>query len=118
MKMPRSAATALTVLGLVFVSLVAPALASPSTLDARFQSQFQEAYRMLHQGAETGDSELLARGQQKLQTLLAQLEAAMQAHPRDAKLKDLLRSVMKTSGSAVNLDEAALDTLDRQLTLP
>lgn len=118
MKTLRAAATALMFIGLVLNTHGQPALASPSAMDVRFQTRFQEAYRMLHRGAETGDSELLARGQKDLQDLLAELEAAVRSHPRDAKLKELLGSALKTSGASLTLDGPALDALDKQLALP
>ncbi|MEB3187797.1 MAG: hypothetical protein VKP72_10215 [bacterium] len=118
MKHAGPAFVALVVAGLSVLAPVTPATAAPMSLDARFQAQFQEAYRMLYRGAETGDSELMARGQEKIQGLVAQLEAALRAHPRDAKLKDLLRSVVKGNGSTPSLEEASLDDLEKQLSLP
>ena len=105
-------------LAIAFHLMVPPAQAAPQTLDTRFQAQIQEAYRMIYRGAETADSELMARGQAQLQAILVQLEAALKAHPRDARLKDLVRSVTQQSGESVALDDASLDALEKQLLAP
>ena len=116
MKISRACATLLMIGVVSFHGL--PARATPTTLDARFHAQIQEAYQMLYRGAETGDSEMMARGQEKLQAIVSELQGAMRAHPRDPKLKDLLRSVLQSSGSAGTIDDHTLDALEKQLALP
>lgn len=105
-------------LAIAFHLVAVPAFAASPTLDARYQAQIQEAYRMVYRGAETGDPDLMARGQAQLQAILVQLEAALKAHPRDARLKDLLRSVTHQSGASGALDDASLDALEKQLLAP